>query len=396
MKNNTTIGLFGYGVVGHGVYDLLTNTGLPTEVVKICVKNEKKRRDLPMERFTFDPYELLDNPEVNLIVEVIDDAKSAYEYVTYALKKGKNVVTANKKMVAEHIEEFMYLQQETGASLLYEASACGSIPIIRNLEEYYDNDLLISVGGVFNSSVNYIVTKLFDKNADYDIALKQAQDLGYLESDSTLDIIGWDALYKLIIVTAHAYGLFLEPKKVLHHGIQNISRYDVKYAKEKGYMIRQIAEVRKVGDNQVTMYVLPMFVKSDDPMYHVKYEDNAVQVEGAFSDKQFFLGKGAGGHPTGSAVISDVSANSYNYKYEYKKFHRPKRPDYTTDVSMEVYLRFYDEKNLKEFKFERITERYTSKNYNYVVGVIKLSSLLNIQERLNTADVLLVGTGKFF
>ncbi|MCP4521381.1 MAG: homoserine dehydrogenase [Cytophagales bacterium] len=395
MKKSTRIGLFGYGVVGHGIYNLLANSNsLNTEVVKICIKHREKRRDLPAYYFTTNRNELLDDESIDLIVEVIDDADAAYEIVTSALKKGKNVVTANKKMLAQHLEELVELQQKYGASLLYEGAVCGSIPVVRNLEEYYDNELLFSVGGVFNSSTNYILSKLFLKNSDYDLALKQAQDLGYVESDPTLDIEGYDALYKLIILVAHAYGVFINPSEVLHHGIQNISRYDIQYAKEKGFRIKLMSVVKKLDDENILIYVLPEFVNKNDAMYWVEYEDNAVSVEAAFSDKQFFRGKGAGGHPTGSAVLSDISANSYQYKYEYKKLQQRLKLNYTSDVTLEVYLRFFDEKKLQHFNFEKITERYTSKEFNYVVGQIKLSSLLAIQETLNTSDVLLVSTGK--
>ncbi len=395
MEKVTRIGLFGYGVVGHGIYNLLTNSkSLNTEVVKICIKHREKRRDLPTYYFTTNREELLHDESIDLIVEVIDDANAAYEIVKEAIQKGKNVVTANKKMLAQHLEELVELQQKHNVSVLYEGAVCGSIPVIRNLEEYYDNELLYSVGGIFNSSTNYILSKLFLKNSDYDLALKQAQDLGFVESDPTLDIEGYDALYKLIIVVAHAYGLFIRPENVLHHGIQNISRYDIQYAKEKGYRIKMMSVTQKVDDQNVLIYVLPQFIDKSDTMYWVEYEDNAVSVEAAFSDKQFFQGKGAGGHPTGSAVLSDISANAYQYKYEYKKLQQKLRLNYTTNVILEVYLRFFDEKKLQHFDFEKITERYTSQEYNYVVGQIKLSKLLVIKDTLNTADILLVTTGK--
>lgn len=395
MKKMTRIGLFGYGVVGHGIYNLLANSkSMNTEVVKICIKHREKRRDLPTYCFTTNHEELLDDDEIDLIVEVIDDAQAAYELVKYAIQKGKNVVTANKKMLAQHLEELVELQQKHNVSVLYEGAVCGSIPIIRTLEEYYDNELLYSVAGIFNSSTNYILSKLFLKNSDYDLALKRAQDLGFVESDPTLDIEGYDALYKLIILTAHAYGLFIRPEQVLHHGIQNISRFDIQYAKEKGYRIKLISVVKRLDNKELLIYVLPQFIDKNDPMHWVEYEDNAVSVEAAFSDKQFFQGKGAGGHPTGSAVLSDISANAYQYRYEYKKLQQNLQLKYTTDVVLEVYLRFFDEKKLQHFDFEKITERYTSKEYNYLVGRIKLSNLLKINDVLNTSDVLLVSTGK--
>ncbi|MFK7899570.1 MAG: homoserine dehydrogenase, partial [Cyclobacteriaceae bacterium] len=158
MQKTTKIGQFGYGVVGHGIRDIILHSkSLNVEIEKICVKHKDKRRDLSMDHFTFDRDDILDNPEITVIVEAIDDAEAAFEITKKAMKNGKDVITANKKMVAQHLKELMELQFETGQHLLYEASSGGSIPIIRNLEEYYDNDLLLSVHGILNSSTNYVL-----------------------------------------------------------------------------------------------------------------------------------------------------------------------------------------------------------------------------------------------
>ncbi|HTF82552.1 MAG TPA: homoserine dehydrogenase [Cytophagales bacterium] len=393
MSKKIKIGLFGYGIVGHGVYEILKNSSV-AEVVKICVKDRLKRRDLPMENFTYDRKDLLDNEDINLIVEVIDDAEAALEIVTYAMKNGKSVVTANKKMLAEHWQELIKIQEENKVSLLYEASACGSIPIIRNLEEYYDNELLYSVSGVFSGSCNYILTRVFNEDLDFDIALKQAQDLGFLEKDPTLDLIGLDASHKLCILVAHAYGVYVKPDDILNHGILNLSSFDVQFAREKGYRLKLVSYVGKVDNNKITMFTLPQFVEKGRRIYNVNYEDNGVVVEAIFTDKQFFMGKGAGSHPTGAAVISDVSAFRYDYKYEYKKYYQANKPEYTTSVELEVYLRYFDEKNLNLFQFEKITEKYYGPDYNYVIGHIRLDNLIKIKQRLNSADIQLIATGK--
>ncbi|MFN8436286.1 MAG: homoserine dehydrogenase [Cytophagales bacterium] len=394
MSKNITVGLFGYGIVGHGVYEILSKNKAVAEVKKICVKDTKKRRDLPMDHFTFEKYDLLNDSTINLIVEVIDDAEAAFEIVTEAMKRGKNVVTANKKMLAEHWEELMNLQQEYKVSLLYEASCCGSIPIIRNLEEYYDNELLYSVSGIFSGSCNYILTRVFAENLDFDIALKQSQDLGFLEKDPTLDLIGSDASHKLSILMAHAYGVYVAPNDMLNHGILNLSSFDVQFAKEKGSRIKLISYVGKVDEDRVVAYTLPTFIPQSSKMYSVDFENNSVVVEAAFTDKQTFIGKGAGSHPTGSAVISDISANRYDYKYEYKKYQQKNKPKYTSAVELEVYLRYYDEKNLTLFDFEKISEKYYGPDANYVVGNIRLDNLIKIKQRLNSADIQLITTGK--
>ena len=396
MSKTLRIGLFGYGIVGHGIYEILAqNSGFNVEVVKICVKDRAKERDLPMENFTFDRNELINDPTIDLIVEVINDASAAYEIVTASLKNGKNVVTANKKMLAEHLVELIEIQKQYNVSLLYEGSSCGSIPIIRTLEEYYDNELLYSVSGIFNSSSNYVLSRIFKDNLDFDIALKHAQDLGFAESDTSLDLSGMDALYKLCIIAAHAYGVFVKPDKVLNHGIQNLTEHDINYAKEKGFRIKTISAVMKTGDGSVTMFSMPQFIPKGHKLYFIENELNAVIVEASFSDQQFYMGKGAGGHPIGSAILSDISANMYDYKYAYKKYLNAKKTNYSTNIELEVYLRYFDEKNVQLFQFDKISERYYGQDFNYVVGTVKLDNLLKNKARLNSADILMVWTGKW-
>jgi homoserine dehydrogenase len=390
MKKKITIGLFGYGVVGQGVYNLFTNSkSLAIDIVKICAKHPEKRRNISMDHFTFDRNDILNDDAIDLIVEAIDDADAAFEILKIAFKSGKDVVTANKKMLAIHLEEIIALQEEFGRSVLYEGSSCGSIPIIRNLEEYYDNEMLNNVSGIFNSSSNYILSQIFNNNKDYDLAVKRAQDLGYLESDPSSDIIGYDALYKLLIVTAHAYGVIVKPEEVVLHGLQNLDRFDIEFAKEKGWVIKTIATVKKVDEENVCLYVLPVFVNEKSPYRNINNEDNAVMVEAGFSQNHFFSGKGAGGFPIGSAILSDVSAYTYNYKYAYKKSKQIPKLGLSTDIELNVYLRYFDEKNLELFQFEKIQGHYKSGDYNYVIGKIKLSSLLEQKDRLNTADIFM-------
>ncbi|MBE7179214.1 MAG: homoserine dehydrogenase, partial [Mucilaginibacter polytrichastri] len=204
MSKQITIGLFGFGVVGQGLVDIIRSKNFKLEIRKIAIKHPEKKRSLPAELFTTDRHEILNDPEINTIVELINDADAAYDLVKEALQKGKNVVSANKKMIAQHLEELVELQHQFGASLLYEGAVCGSIPIIRNLEEYYDNELLYEVSGIFNGSSNYILSKVFNENLPYADALKQAQDLGFAETDPTMDVGGYDPKFKLAIATAHA------------------------------------------------------------------------------------------------------------------------------------------------------------------------------------------------
>jgi homoserine dehydrogenase len=355
----------------------------------ICVKHESKKRNFNSPLLTFDREKILNDAEVNVVVELIDDAEEAYLLVKEALQRGKNVVSGNKKMLAAHLEEMIGLQKKYGVSLLYDASACGSIPIIRNLEEYYDNDLLKSITGILNGSSNYILTQIFRENKDYQTALSEAQALGFAESNPDADVQGYDALYKLVVIAAHAFGIVISPEAVFRFGIDTISDFDVQFAKEKGWKIKLVARVVKTDDGKVAAYVAPQFVEEENYIYNVEDEYNGVVIEGEFYDKQFMFGKGAGAFPTGSAVLSDITAISHQYKYEYKKlkFFRP--PLLTQDVLLSVYLRYDEEKDLQLFSFEEITEKYTGRGTHYVTGKIFLRNLLKVSDVLQKRPLFL-------
>ena len=384
MSKKLNIGLFGFGVVGQGLYDIIKTKNLNLEIVKIAIKNPDKKRSLPAEIFTADKEEILNNPEINTIGELINDTEAAFEIVSRALSTGKNVVSASKKMIATYLEELIALQQKHGTSLLYEGAVCGSIPIIRNLEEYYDNELLHSISGIFNGSSNYVLSKGYLENLDYDTALKQAQDLGFAETDPTSDVGGFDAKYKLVIAASHAYGVIVKPEDVLNIGIQNLSASDLQYAREKKLKIKLVPVAKELDDRHVTLFVLPKFVNETEFLYNVEYEYNGVIVQAAFADQQFFFGKGAGGHPTGSAVLSDIAALRYDYQYEYKKAKEKKDLHFTNNVELNVYLRYEDEELVDALNFTHIHERYHSDSYKFVIGKINLQNLIDNQHRIYT------------
>lgn len=382
MSKKLNIGLFGFGVVGQGLYDIIKTKDLNLEIKKIAIKDEHKQRSLPAHYFTTDKNELLNNPEINTIIELINDTEAAFDIVSTALSSGKNVVSASKKMIALHLEELIALQHKHGTSLLYEGAVCGSIPIIRNLEEYYDNELLHSISGIFNGSSNYILSKGFLENMDYDTALKQAQDLGFAETDPTMDVGGYDAKYKLIIAAAHAYGVIIDPEKVLNIGIQHLSAFDLQYAREKNLKIKLVPVAKELDDAHVAMFVLPKFVNETEFLYNVEYEYNGVIVQAAFADQQFFFGKGAGGHPTGSAVLSDIAALRYDYQYEYKKAKGSKGLNFTNDIEINIYLRYENEALVEALNFKHIQERYYSGTYKFVIGKINLQNVIDNQDRI--------------
>jgi homoserine dehydrogenase len=396
-REKLRIGMFGYGCVGQGLHDVLnSSSGFKADIVRICVKDRTKKRRIPMSNFTYEKDDILNDESINLVVELIDDADEAFNIVKTAMEKGKNVVSANKMMIANHFKELVDLQQKFKVSMLYEASAGASIPIIRNLEEYYDNELLYSVRGILNGSTNYILTKMHNEGIPYLDALNQTIEKGFAESDPTLDVEGYDPKFKLCIITGHAYGLFLKPEEVFHYGISKISKFDIKYSKEKGFKIKLVPFVGKTNDNTITSFVLPRFISADKNLYNVDNEYNGVIAEAAFADKQFFSGKGAGGHATGSAVLSDISANSYGYRYEYKKYQQGTVQNYTRNHKLEIYLRYKNEKDRDLFGFEEVSEYFSSKLNNYVIGVVNLSKLYELREQLPSMDVFIVNTGRKF
>jgi homoserine dehydrogenase len=372
-----TLGLFGFGCVGQGLYHVLNKTqGIKAEIKKICVKNRNKTRSLPEGIFTFDKDDVLNDPGIDVVVELIDDADAAFDIVKAALQNGKAVVTANKKMLAEHLEEIYKLQQQYGKPVLYEGAVCGSIPIIRNLEEYYDNDLLTGIEGIFNGSTNYILTKVFEEKKTYEEALQQAQALGFAESDPSLDVKGYDPKFKLAIAIAHTFGVFVKPESIINIGIDRISDLDLKFAYDNHYSIKLVARAFKI-QNRVFGFVAPQFIESTHPLYAVRNEYNAVQLESAFAEKQLFVGKGAGSYPTGSAVLSDISALTYDYQYEYKKLHQLTNLQFSNHLVVEAFVSFEKGVNISIGEFDEFESGYASHGKQYMVGKV---SLMKLQE----------------
>lgn len=373
-----TIGLFGFGVVGEGLYKVLQQTpSLKASIKKVCIKNAAKKRNAPEALFTSDKNELLQDPEINVIVEVIDDSVAAFEIVSTALKNGKSVVSASKKMIADNLPALLALQKETDLPFLYEAAACASIPVIRNLEEYYDNDLLHSIKAIVNGSTNFILTKMFEEKLDFSEALLLAQQLGFAESNPKLDVEGYDALNKWTILLNHAYGIVSSPSEILFTGIQNVQGSDAIVAKEKGFDIKLIGQAKKLKNGKVAAFVLPQFVPLSEPLSFVKNEYNGVVIESGFADKQFFYGKGAGSFPTASAVLSDIAALRYNYKYEYKKLYHHQPHELSNDYYLKVYVSFDDWKYIPREEFEWIEEWHAQAERKYLIGVLHCNKLIN-------------------
>ncbi len=397
--SNIKIGLFGFGVVGQGVYEVIRKSkNAHAEIVKICVHDLTKPRqvEIPASLLTDKAEDILNNPEINLIVEVINNAEDAFSIVKTALEKGIPVVSGSKAMLAKHLPELIELQKKHNVALLYDASSCGSIPVIRNLEEYYDNDLLLEVKGILNGSSNYILSRVFDHKEPYENALRKAQELGFAETDPSFDIEGYDSLFKLVIITMHALGTYVAPEKIFTYGISTIHDSDIQYAREKGVKIKLVAQVVKVSEEHFTMFVMPEFVGPNKYIYSVDDEYNGVVIRGECYDRQFMFGKGAGSLPTASSILSDVMARLHDYRYEYKKQNYLQKPDYTTDITLKIYVRYSQTNILHVLNFDAIHEQYISSESNYVIGDIKLSELLAKRDQLHAKDLFIANIPIFF
>lgn len=393
------IGLAGFGTVGQALYKVIEQArNVHARIAKICVRSLTKPREVrvPESLLTISFTEITRNPDIDLVVEVIDDPETSFRLVSDALRNGKDVVSGNKAMLARHLPELMELQRQTGKALLYDASSCGSIPVIRNLEEYYDNDLLLEVKGILNGSSNYILSRVFDHNEDYAGALERAQKLGFAESDPTHDISGNDSLNKLVIITLHAIGVYVAPADVFVYGISTLGQEDILYAREKGMKIKLVAQVVKLSDDLFTMFVMPEFVAPNRYIYAVDDEYNGVVIRGECYDRQFMFGKGAGGLPTASSLLSDITALRHDYRYEYKKTAFAPRPGYTTDIPLKIYARFSKTNLLDGLPWLTVSEEYRSESFRYVVGEILLADLIKCRKLLEAEDVFLCNFPRFF
>lgn len=390
MSDNEKIkvALFGFGCVGQGLYDVLNHSEvLQADISRICVKDRTKKRSVDTSLITYEKNDILDRKDLDVVVEMINDTDEAFAIVKKAMQNGISVVSASKKMLATYFDELYKLQEENNVALIYEGSAGGSIPIIRTLEEYYDNELLSSLRGILNGTTNYIATRMELESKDYDEVLKDAQKSGFAEIDPWLDVAGFDTMYKLCLLSVHAFGIILKPEEILALGIQNISFNDIRYAREKGLRIKLIASAAKV-DDKFRVYVMPRFVKPDDELFKVMYEYNGIEVEGAFSCTQTFTGKGAGSHPTGSAVLSDISALTYKYRYAYKKLKKLKKAQngnynpsqlLDTDFTLKVYIRFTDRSELDGIDIRHIEEEYRSPGMNFIIAEVGFKSLFALK-----------------
>lgn len=396
-KQPLRIGLIGFGCVGQGFYDILQRQPeLGLSITRIAVKNSSKPRTLPAERFSYHADELLHDPELDLLVEVIDDADDAFRLVSAALRQGRRVVTANKAMLARHLPELVQLQAAFGGTLLYEASVCGSIPVVRTLDAYFSHEPLRSVLGIFNGSSNYVLTRMSEEGSDYAPALAEAQEKGFAETDPTLDMGAFDPRSKAVILAAHAYGVFLDADEVLNLGIEGIEAGDIARATAKGQKIKVVAAVHQLPNGCVTALVTPQLVGPASPLYTVEQEFNGVAIEAEYAGTQFLTGRGAGGHPTGSAVLADVLALQRGLRYGYAKQATAPAVQLTTDLEIDAYVSHPDASVLREVLtwLELPTEAlHTDAHGAYASATVAVQQLWAWRKELRANNVFVARAG---
>lgn len=313
-KSSITLGLIGFGNVGQGVHSIVkTNQsmiqdrlGQSVDIKTICVRNIDKYKELANGAvLTTDVNDILTDPDIDIVVEVIGGETPAYDYITQALKHKKYVVTANKELIAKHKKTFFDLAKDNDVDIFFEASVGGGIPIIKSFKVGYSANQIESVYGILNGTTNFILTKLFEEQQEFSAVLKQAQALGFAEADPTADVSGLDAAYKIVILTAVALKLNIQIEDVYYEGIDDIQLKDIQYLDELGYRVRLIAKAKRVGD-AVFAAVYPTAILNDHPLATVRNEFNAIYSTGNMVGESMIYGKGAGSLPTGSAVMSDI------------------------------------------------------------------------------------------
>jgi homoserine dehydrogenase len=311
------IGLFGFGCVAQGFYrGLQQNPHLNAVIHKICVKNSGKLRNAPAHLFTMQAADIFENKEIDVIIELIDDADAALKIIHHGLSSGIPVISANKKALAQNLRQIIYWQEKYETPLLYEGAVAGSIPILQNLKQFFGNQEIRKVRGILNGTTNYILTSIREDGIDYNEALKRAQDLGFAESNPTLDVSGLDAVYKTILLAWHAFQVVITRHEVDYEGIDNLSEVELDLISKSEQKLKYIATLEK-KKKEVTIRLKREWVHKKDPLYGVDYELNAITVEGNLSGEQTYIGRGAGSLPTGSAVLYDLKllVNQFNGRF---------------------------------------------------------------------------------
>ncbi len=346
------VAILGLGVVGGGTYKILADNkeyfkktqGLDVTVEAVLEKNVERAVSLGIDasKVASNIEEVVSNPAVDIVVEVIGGIEPAKTFVTKALLSGKTVVTSNKELFAKHWPELEAAAKKMNAGLFFEASCVGGVPIIRTLQDGMQANKLLSIKGIINGTTNYILTKMANEGSSYEEALKEAQRLGYAEFNPTADVEGFDATYKLSILSSLAFNTKVGIENVHREGITNITKEDIQFGKEQGYTLKLLA-IGKNTDNGIEVRVHPTYIPNDNPLASVNDSFNAVHLLGDAVGEIMLYGRGAGALPTGSAIVSDVIFAARHTNYYYASFDNSvagnKKTKFASDFNSQYFIR---------------------------------------------------------
>lgn len=369
------IGIIGLGTVGCGVYKTLQDIK-EVEIVKIAVKNINKPRpvNVPKELMTDNPFELTSNPDIDVIVELIGGVEPTFDYLADAIKNGKHIVTANKELLAKRGEELFKLSEQHNRVILYEAAIAGGIPLIMPIKTILAGNNITNIKAILNGTTNYILTKMDVDGASYEDVLKEAQELGYAETDPTGDVEGFDAAYKITTLATIAFKKRVKLENVYREGITKIRKEDMARANEFGYKIKLIANASIDKDGNADVRVHPMLISKKSTLAHISYVTNAVELTGHPIGSIVLSGPGAGEFPTASSVIGDILAIQVEQG--------------TTDYMLPM-MRCHHEDNAKPVKIEdTFNKYYLSITAPNAIGIIAKIGTICAQKKISLASIL--------
>ncbi len=343
------VALLGLGTVGSGTYRILQaqkeqikkNYGVEIEVKRIIERNIDKAVALGIDPsiVSTDINTVLDDNDISIVAEFFGGIEPAKTFLVESLKRGKSIVTANKEMFSKNWEDLQAAAKEGKAGLYFEASCVGGVPIIRTLTESMQGNEILSIKGIVNGTTNYILSKMTDEGTDYNVALSEAQKLGYAEANPTSDVDGFDSSYKLSILSTLAFHKRVPVANVYREGISNVSTKDIVFGRQMGYTIKLLA-IGKNINGKIEARVHPAFIRSDHPLAGVKGSFNAVFIEGDNVGDIMLYGKGAGDLPTGSAIVSDiVFAATHKPQSDYLHLKKNAKTKFVEDFECEYYVR---------------------------------------------------------
>lgn len=394
-RSEIKIGLMGLGTVGRGVYRILTGNcenirrkvGVPVDIAKILVKDPGKDRGLEIEPslLTTSVSDIIEDPEIDLIVELIGGIDPALDYVKTALSNGKSVITANKDMIALHGKELFELAETNNCGILFEASVAGGIPIIRPLKQCLAANRIQQIIGIINGTTNYMLTKMTAEGSDFKEVLKEAQAKGFAEADPTSDIEGYDAARKLAILSSIAFNSRVTLNDVYVEGITGITSKDITYAGELNYVIKLLAIAKETGEG-IEVRVHPALIPASHPLASVNDVFNAIFVRGDAVGDTMFYGQGAGEMPTASAVVADIMDAARSLGHNTPTFmgctcyeEKPVKPMGLTESKYYIRLRVADRPGV-----------LASIAYAFGDKEVSLASVIQEQTESEAAEIVMV------